>query len=86
MREYGVPILASSLAMTMSAHNAVSLPPPTHQPCTCAMTGFGERHMLMNFCVGASAGAVANTKSLPGSHWPSVVRCSSHWRKPPPKS
>ena len=40
----------------------------------------------MNFCVGASAGAVANMKSLPGSHAPSVVMCSSHWWKPSPKS
>jgi hypothetical protein len=38
------------------------------------MTGFGERQRLMNFCVGATAGAVANMKSLPGSHSPFVVR------------
>src|SRR5262249_11735039 len=48
--------------MTRSAHSAVSLPPPTHQPCTCAMTGFGARHMLMNFCVVATACAVAQGK------------------------
>ncbi len=40
---------ASSLAMTRSAHSAMSLPPPTHQPCTWAITGFGARHRLMNF-------------------------------------
>ncbi len=40
----------------------------------------------MNFCVGATAGAVANMKSLPGSHSPSVVMYSSHWWKPSPKS
>ncbi len=40
----------------------------------------------MNFCVGATACAVANMKSLPGSHSPSVVRYSSQWWKPPPKS
>ena len=68
MRAYGVPIRASSLAITRSAQSAKSLPPPTHQPCTCAITGFGERQTLMNFCVGDSLGAVAITKSLPGSH------------------
>ncbi len=61
----------------MSAHSAVSLPPPTHQPCTWAITGFGARHMLMNFWVGAMASAVAKTKSLPGSHLPSVFMFSS---------
>ena len=43
----GVPMRASSEAMTMSAHSAVSLPPPRHQPWTWAMTGFGERHRAM---------------------------------------
>ena len=57
---------ASSLAITRSAQSAKSLPPPTHQPCTWAMTGFGERQTLMNFWVGASSGAVASAKSLPG--------------------
>ena len=80
IREYGVPICASSLAMTRSAHSAVSLPPPRHQPWTWAMTGFGDRHMDMNFCVGEIWGAVANIQSLPASHCPSgVVMCSSHW-------
>ena len=50
------------------------------------MTGFGQRQMLMNFCVGANAGAVTPTKSFPGSHRPSVVSSSSHAWKPPPKS
>ena len=58
---------ASSLAITRSAQSAKSLPPPTHQPCTWAITGFGERQTLMNFCVGATSGAVAHAKSLPGS-------------------
>jgi hypothetical protein len=77
---------ASSLAITRSAQSAKSLPPPTHQPCTWAITGFGARQTLMNFCVGDSAGAVAAAKSLPGSHSPSVVSPSSQWWKPPPKS
>ncbi len=81
-----MPICASSLAITRSAQSAKSLPPPTHQPCTCAITGLGERQTLISFCVGASAGAVAKTKSLPGSQRPSVVSCSSQWWKPPPKS
>ena len=72
-----MPICASSEAMTRSAQSAKSLPPPTHQPCTCAITGLGERHTLMNFWVGASSGAVAKAKSLPGSHAPSVVIMSS---------
>ena len=58
---------ASSLATTRSAQSAKSLPPPTHQPWTWAITGFGQRQTLMSFCVGASSGAVAATKSLPGS-------------------
>ena len=70
---------ASSLAITRSAQSAKSLPPPTHQPWTCAITGFGERQTLMNFCVGARLGAVAPTKSLPGSHAPSVFIHSSQW-------
>ena len=32
IRLYGVPITASSEAITRSAHSAKSLPPPTHQP------------------------------------------------------
>ena len=67
MREYGVPMRASSLAITRSAHSAMSLPPPTHQPCTWAITGFGVRQMLMNFGIGPDAGEVAIAKSLPGS-------------------
>ena len=38
---------ASSDAITMSAQSAISLPPPTHQPCTWAITGFGLRHSDM---------------------------------------
>ena len=64
MREYGVPIRASSLAITRSAQSAKSLPPPTHQPWTWAITGFGERQTLMNFCVGAICGAVATDEVL----------------------
>ena len=86
MREYGVPMRASSEAMTRSADSAKSLPPPTHQPCTWAITGFGERHTLMSFWVGESSGAVANAKSLPASHAPSVAIMSSQASKPPPKS
>ncbi len=74
-----MPIRASSLAITRSAQSAKSLPPPTHQPCTWAITGFGERQTLISFWVGASAGAVAKTKSLPGSHSPSVLSASSQW-------
>jgi len=73
-----VPITASSLATTRSAQSAKSLPPPTHQPCTWAITGFEVRQMLMNFWVGASCGAVAIAKSLPGSHSPSVFIASPH--------
>ena len=86
MRLYGVPITASSLATTRSAHRAKSLPPPTHQPCTWAITGFGVRQTLMSCWVGATWGAVAPTKSLPGSQRPSVSIASAQWRKPPPKS
>ena len=86
MREYGVPIRASSLAMTRSAQSAKSLPPPTHQPWTWAITGFGERQTLMNFCVGARPGAVAHDEVLAGVPRPSVVSASSQWWKPPPKS
>ena len=57
----------------------MSVPPPTHQPCTCAITGLGERHRLMNFGTGPSACEVAIAKSLPGSHAPSVVSDSSQW-------
>ena len=78
MREYGVPIWASSEAMTRSAHRAMSLPPPTHQPWTWAITGFGVRQMLMNFWVGPY-GDAAHAKSLPGSQRPSVVTSSSQW-------
>jgi hypothetical protein len=72
--------------MIRSAQRAVSLPPPTHQPCTWAITGFGDRQMLMNLSVGAVAGDIAMAKSLPGSHSPPVVRPSSQWWKPFPKS
>ena len=81
-----MPICASSEAITRSAHKAKSLPPPTHQPWTWAITGFGARQTLMSFCVGALCGAVANAKSLPASHSPSVVIWSSQALKPPPKS
>ena len=84
MRLYGVPITASSLATTRSAHRAKSLPPPTHQPCTCAITGLGTRHMLMKRWVGPKL--LLLMKSLPGSQLPSVVMCSSQWWKPPEKS
>ena len=77
---------ASSEAITRSAQRAMSLPPPTHQPCTWAITGFGERQILMNLGTGPTDGAVAITKSFPGSHSPSVVRPSSQWWKPPAKS
>ena len=77
---------ASSLATTRSAQSAKSLPPPTQYPWTWAMTGFGERQTLMSCWVGASSGAVAATKSLPGSHRPSVLIASPQCSKPPPKS
>jgi hypothetical protein len=64
----------------------MSLPPPTHQPCTWAITGFGEFQIDMNFGTGPVAAAVPHMKSLPGSHCPSVVSRSSQWWKPPPKS
>ena len=86
MRLYGVPITASSLAITRSAQSAKSLPPPTHQPCTWAITGLGARQTLMNFWVGAISGAVASAKSFPGSQRPSLVIQSSQWWKPSPKS
>ncbi len=44
---------ASSLAMTRSAHSAVSEPPPRHQPWIWAITGLGVRHRHMSFWVGA---------------------------------
>ena len=69
---------ASSLAITRSAQSARSLPPPTHQPCTWAITGFGERQMLMNLRIGPRLD-VDMAKSLPGSHSPSVVIPSSQW-------
>ena len=74
-----MPIRASSLAITRSAHSAMSLPPPTHQPCTWAITGFGARHRLMNFGTGPRLAVVAPMKSLPGSQRPSVVSISSQW-------
>ena len=64
---------ASSLAITRSAHSAMSLPPPTHQPWTWAITGLGERHRLMNRGTAPRLCEVAAAKSLPGSHAPSVV-------------
>ena len=77
MREYGVPMTASSDATTRSQHSAKSLPPPTHHPCTCAITGLGARQRLMSCWVGDKSGAVAAAKSLPGSHSPAVVIPSS---------
>jgi hypothetical protein len=50
------------------------------------MTGFGQRQTLTNCCVGATWGAVAMTKSLPGSQRPSVSSASPQWWKPSPKS
>jgi TetR/AcrR family transcriptional regulator, transcriptional repressor of aconitase len=47
---------------------------------------FGARHMPMNFCVGASACAVAQAKSFPASQAPLVVMCLSQRWKPSPKS
>ena len=44
VRRADARVLASR--STRSAHSAMSLPPPTHQPCTCAITGFGMRQML----------------------------------------
>ena len=85
IREYGVPICASSLMITISAQSAISLPPPTAQPCTCAITGFGVRHRLMNLGTQPLVGEVVAMNSLPGSHFPSVVRVSSQKWKPPPK-
>ena len=49
MRLYGVPITASSEATIRSAPSAKSLPPPTHQPWTWAITGLGQRQMLNSF-------------------------------------
>ena len=76
MREYGVPIRASSEAITRSALKAKSLPPPTHQPCTWAITGLCVRQTLRNFWFGDVLGVVTIAKSLPGSHSPSVSRPS----------
>ena len=42
-------MIASSEAITMSADSALSLPPPTHQPCTWAMTGLRDRHIEKNW-------------------------------------
>jgi len=47
MREYGVPMRASSLAITRSAHSARSLPPPSTHPCTLGTHGLWRRHRLM---------------------------------------
>ena len=55
---------ASSLAITRSAHSAMSLPPPTHQPWTWAITGFGERQMLMNLGTAPAAGEVGHREVL----------------------
>ena len=65
----------------MSAHSAMSEPPPTHQPCTCAMTGLGLLQMLMKSGTGARNGLVVPIMSLPGSQRPSV---SSSPRYSPP--
>ena len=81
-----MPITASSLATTMSPHSARSLPPPTHQPCTCTTTGFSVRHRLMNFGMGPVAGWLDHLKSLPGSQRPSVSIHSDQCSNPPPKS
>src|SRR5581483_7936662 len=86
MREYGVPMRASSEATTMSAQSDISLPPPTHQPWIWAMTGLGLRHSDMNFGTQPSVGDVVAMNSLPGSHFPSVVSRSSQWWNPAEKS
>jgi hypothetical protein len=81
-----VPISASSAAMTRSAHRAMSDPPPTHQPCTCATTGFGLRHRLMICGTGPVNGLVTPIMSLPGSQRPSVLRRSFQCASPSEKS
>ena len=50
------------------------------------MTGLDARQIAMNFCVGPVSRAVTIAKSLPGSHWPSVIMESPQCWKPPPKS
>ena len=37
----------SSAHTIRSEHSAKSVPPPTQNPCTCAITGLGERHSDM---------------------------------------
>jgi hypothetical protein len=58
--------------MTMSAHSAMSDPPPTHQPCTWVITGLRLRQRLMNFGTGAVKAFVAAIMSFPGSQRPLV--------------
>ena len=45
----------SSEQTIRSEHSAKSVPPATHAPWTCAMTGLGERHSAMyastNVCI-----------------------------------
>ena len=49
----------------------MSLPPPTHQPWTWAITGLGQRQTHELRAGRVRARAIA--KSLPGSHLPSVA-------------
>ncbi len=81
-----MPITASSLATTRSAHSARSLPPPTHQPCTCAIVGLSVRQRLMNFGTGPVEGWLDQWKSFPASHEPSVSILSFQCLNPSPKS
>ena len=69
----------------MSAHSAISLPPPTHQPCTCAITGFGLRHSDMNRGTQPIDCDVAMMRSRPASHSPSVAMSSFQCVNPPAK-
>ena len=76
---------ASSDAITMSAQSAISLPPPTHQPCTWAITGFGLRHSDMKRGTQPVACEVTMIRSRPASHSPSVEMSSSQYAKPSAK-
>ena len=46
-RAGGYPMRQSSAHTIRSEQSAKSVPPPTQKPCTCAITGFGERHSDM---------------------------------------
>src|SRR5450830_818695 len=45
------PIFASSDMITMSQHNAISLPPATAYPCTLAIVGLEHLHSAMKSSV-----------------------------------